>query len=110
MLLFPDERVLLKHPKFYLGLAMIVAGFLVMSLASGESPVKTVHDIPQGNHTWGVTCILLSSAFFGLYIASIRFFIPDVNPMHAFSIVAQIVSVAMLIGSACDSSTLRAPT
>ena len=98
MLLFPDERVLLKQPKFYVGLAMIVAGFLIMSLAGASVATETVHDIPVGNHAWGVTCILLSSAFFGLYIASIRYFIPDTNPTHAFSIVAQIVSVVMVIG------------
>jgi len=100
MILFRDERTLLKHPKFYVGLTVIVAGFLVMSLMAGERPIgeANAHGIEAGNYPLGVTYALLSSAFFGLYIASIRYFIPNVNPLNAFSVVAQLVSLGMLIG------------
>lgn len=101
MYLFADERHLLTQPRFYAGLAIIVAGFLLMSLipeksASTMAPTVIDGSLRNGNYTLGVVYALLSSSFFGLYLASIRWFIPNVHPMRAFSIVAQMVSVVML--------------
>ncbi len=120
MILFRDERQLLKHPKFLVGLTVIFAGFLVMSLIPDVTAVANSnlpdivdrHGLAKGNYRLGVTWAMLASAFFGLYIASIRRCVPDVHPVYVFSVVGQIVSVGMILGMLCwgDVSSITRQT
>ena len=106
MILFRDERLLLKQPKFVLGLTIIAAGFLVMSLIPDSATVANStqphmvdsHGLSKGNYRLGVTWAMLASAFFGLYFVSIRRCVPDVHPIYVFSVVGQIVAIGMIIG------------
>lgn len=96
MILFDDERRLLYQPRFYYGLVLILIGFLAMSLLGGNAEKEGL--LVDGNYSLGVIYVLLASTFFGFYIVSIRYFVPNVNPMHAFGIVCQIVSVGVIVG------------
>lgn len=90
MVLFSDERQLLRKPWFYFGMALLVCGFLALSLPSGS--------LAERISSKGLAWIFLCGAFFGLYMVSVRRCIPDVNPILAFGIVAAIVSAGTVIG------------
>ena len=92
MILFPDERRLLREPRFYLGLVLAIGGFVALSLFGGA----TIGGVGGANLT-GLGIMFLCSLFFGLYIVSVRKCIPDVNPILAFAIVAQMCSVVLFI-------------
>ena len=89
MILFPDERRLLREPRFYVGAWLAIGGFIALSLFGGTA-------VGSANTT-GLGIMFLCSLFFGLYIVSVRKCIPDVNPILAFAIVAQICSVVLVI-------------
>ncbi len=88
--LFRDERRLLAQPRFYLGLALSVGGFVVLSLMRGTASVS-------GSGT-GLAIVSLCSLLFGLYAVSVRLYMNDVHPVLAFSVVSQFVSVGTLSG------------
>lgn len=105
MILFRDERLLLRYPKFVVGLAVLAIGFLVMSVIPTEATVVEVVEphtmkqtIARGNYSLGVACALLASCFFGLYFVSIRLCVPHEHPLHVFSVVGQMVSFSMICG------------
>jgi len=115
MVLFQDERLLLRRPGFYLGVILIVGGFLGMSLinqptaadasvtvaADTESSIEQT-DVPltieTGNYTLGVIYVLLCGALFGFYMVSVRSCIPEVDPILAFGVVANFVSIGTITG------------
>lgn len=100
MILFRDERQLLRNPGFYVGVFLVGAGFIAMSMLDGPMPTHSATDQTAvvGNHQLGVLFILLCAALFGSYVVSVRSCIADVNPFLAFGIVANLVSVGTLIG------------
>ena len=89
MILFPDERRLLREPRFYIGALLAIGGFVALSLFGGAAI--------NGANVTGLGIMFLCSLFFGLYIVSVRKCIPDVNPVLAFAIVAQLCSVVLFI-------------
>lgn len=115
MVLFQDERLLLRRPGFFLGVVLIVGGFLGMSLinqpaAANDSAtiaVTTEASIGQtqsgpkfdeGNYSLGVMYVLLCGALFGFYMVSVRSCIPEVDPILAFGVVANFVSLGTIAG------------
>lgn len=93
MILFADERRLLKYRRFHLGVALALGGFIALSLASGKSV--------EGASATGLVVMLLCSLFFGSYIVSVRKCIPDVDPILAFAIVAQMCSAVLFVAMLC---------
>ena len=95
MILFRDERLLLKRPGFHLGVALIVGGFIAFALAKVQhtSVIQT-----PGNRYLGVAYVLACAAFFGGYMVSVRSCIPTVNPLLAFGVVANLVSMGTILG------------
>jgi len=89
MLLFRDERKLLKEPRFYVGVLLAAAGFVAFALFSGKS-------VTASNST-GLAIILMCSLFFGCYVLSVRKCIPNVDPILAFAIVAQLCSIVLFV-------------
>jgi drug/metabolite transporter (DMT)-like permease len=87
--IFPDERWLLREPRFYLGLVLIVGGFYVLSTSRAEMSVHS---------RLGILIMLVCSVFFGLYVVSVRRFLSSVEPVLAFGVVSQFVSLGTLIG------------
>ena len=115
MILFRDERKLIRRPGFYVGILLIVGGFLSMSMfdrnadatisASTATVEMTQHDsdgspalATEGDHRLGVFYIVLCGAFFGFYMVSVRRCIPDVDPILAFGVVGNLVSVGTIAG------------
>ena len=67
MILFADERQLLRIPKFYLGVALSIVGFIGMSL----SKLQWDEEVTAA----GIVIILLCGVFFGFYGVSVRYFL-----------------------------------
>ena len=88
MILFPDERALLRSPRFYAGLLLAAAGFLGLAITREAF----VHPMTQT----GVTLILACSLFFGAYSVSVRRCLGNDPPLLSFGIVAQFVSVGLV--------------
>lgn len=113
MFLFRDERKLLKKPSFYLGVLLLVGGFLAMALlgpqeidtTSAVEMTETARQLSNDarveigrNYGLGMTYIVLCGLFFGFYVVSVRRFMPDVDPVLAFAVVGNVVSVGTIVG------------
>lgn len=101
MVLFPDERGVLRTPGFGAGLVLAGGGFVVLSVSQGafvEPATRT-----------GVVIILWCSVFFGLYGVSVRYFMRGIPPLLGFGVVAQYVSIGILflMGLKGDPDCLR---
>ena len=88
MVLFPDERKLLGAPRFYIGILLTVAGFIVLagSKLTLDAEVSGL----------GIAIILACSVFFGLYGVSVRHYLRGIHPLVAFGVVSHIVSAGTL--------------
>jgi drug/metabolite transporter (DMT)-like permease len=98
MLLFPDERVLLRRWQFHSGLALIVAGFCTLSIAANPHLEITRQ---------GIVLILFCGLFFGLYGVSVRLFLNNDSPYLAFGVVCQYVSAGTVTGMLLMGDTGR---
>jgi len=87
--LFPDERRLLGLPRFYVGLALCIGGFVALSVAGIQSDADV--------SVTGVVIMIFCSFFFGLYAVSVRWHLRGMNPLVGFGVVAQYVSCGTLI-------------
>lgn len=89
MVVFPDEKKLLRLPSFYMGVLLCVAGFLAMSV----SKLQFDGDVTMT----GIAIILCCSVFFGFYGISIRYFLSGVHPLVGFGVVAHLVSIGTIV-------------
>ncbi len=89
MLLFHDERKLLSLPQFYVGLVLLIGGFIWMSVSKIQFDAEVT--------VAGVVIILLCAVFMGFYAVSVRFFLRGINPLVGFGIVSHYVSVGILM-------------
>jgi len=90
MILFREERRLLRSRWFWLGIGASVIGFL--GLAHEKQGFDT------GGSATGVAIISACSLFFGLYGVSVKFFFRGRPEWLTFGVVAQMVSVGTIIG------------
>ncbi len=88
LILFPEERGLLRSGRFHGGLVLAVAGFLTLSIARGA--------LEETGTLTGVLIIVTCSFFFGLYGVSVRYFLRGINPLVSFGVVAQMTSVGTI--------------
>lgn len=86
--LFPDERNLVRHPMFWLGMGSSALGFAVMSLGGRE--------IPHGATLIGIVMALASGACYGLYAVAARYSMRGARPWVAFPVISLYTSVAMV--------------
>jgi len=98
MVIFRDERRLLRKPFFFVGIGLIAIGFLVMSWPGAESSVVANAVVKGGNTRLGLLYIVLCGALFGFYMVSVRRCIPYADPLLAFGIVANLVSIGTIAG------------
>jgi drug/metabolite transporter (DMT)-like permease len=89
MLLFPEERPLLRSPRFHAGLALALAGFLVLAVSRGAFEHPVTRD--------GILILLACGFFFGFYAVSVRYFLAGTRPLVAFGLVSQLVSAGTLV-------------
>jgi drug/metabolite transporter (DMT)-like permease len=89
MIVFPDERRLLRSGTFFVGVAFCVGGFLALSWSKVRLDAEVT--------TPGIVIMLFCSMFFGLYGVAVRGFLRGVHPVLGFGIVSQVVSLGTLI-------------
>lgn len=85
MILFADERKLLRSPVFYAGILLAVAGVVALSVTRGALEEETT--------TTGIVIILACGVFFGLYAVAVRYFMRKDSPLLAFGVVSNYVSI-----------------
>ena len=89
MVLMPRERALLRLPGFYAGVALASGGFCALAYYRGAFDVELTRD--------GVVIILSCGVFFGLYGATLGYFLEGVPPLLGFGVVCQLVSAGTIV-------------
>lgn len=86
--MFPDERQLLRSPRFWTGAILAMAGVTVMIIVgSGEAAKVT---------PIGVSLILTCGVCYGLYGVGVRFIMGRRNPLIVFGVVGLYTSVGLV--------------
>lgn len=80
ILLFADERALIRSPRFWLGSLLSVAGVAGVVLSRGN--------LGSGGNGLGILVALATGLFGGLYTISIRIAFPKTDSRLGFSVVA----------------------
>lgn len=93
MLLFPDERRLLRHSSFYVGLVLSIVGFIVLSLSKMQTDAEVT--------LAGILIAAGCSMFYGLYGVSVRYFLQGMNPLITSGAVSVFVSIGLAILMFC---------
>jgi drug/metabolite transporter (DMT)-like permease len=88
IMVFADERALLRSPRFWIGTMMNVGGFLAIVLYS--------HTLTAGATKTGVLISVACSVFWAMYIIGVRKAVGKVNPLTAFAVVSLYTSLAFL--------------
>ena len=83
------RRKLLGLPSFYLGVAMLIGGFVMMAISKVQFDVEV--------RPAGIAIMLLCSTFFGFYAVSVRYFLRGMNPLISFGVVSHMVSVGTIL-------------
>lgn len=89
MLLFRDERSLLRQGAFYGGLVLSIAGFVLLSV----SKVQTDAEVTLS----GIAIAFSCSLFYGFYGVSVRYFLVKANPFVSSGVVSMFVSIGTLV-------------
>lgn len=92
MVLFREERILLKSSWFWWGLILSLVGFVSLAQARGAFHVAA--------SATGVAIMSACSLFFGLYGVSVKACLQGAPGWLCFGVVAQYVSLGTLIGMA----------
>jgi drug/metabolite transporter (DMT)-like permease len=86
---FPEERRLIKHPIFWLGILGCLVGITIMSFG-GEA-------IPRGASLFGILLALGCGASYGLYAVAVRYILTGTRPWVAFPIISAYTSASLLV-------------
>jgi len=92
LILFEDERPLVRSPGFWIGLALVCAGS-AGTVLFGHAPIT-------GGTAVGITMALTAGAFYGCYGLSVRYFmhgVPAITSFAAISLYTAIGMVALMI-------------
>ncbi len=87
VVLFADERKLLRRVRFDVGVLLALAGFVSLSL-TGDSAFESAN-------VQGLLIMLCCSLLFGAYVVSVRKCIPQVHPTLAFAVVCQMCAAVV---------------
>lgn len=86
--LFPDERGLARRPVFWLGAALALLGFIIMSWA---------RVIEVGRAGWdGLLIMFLCGICYGMYGVTVRYVMGDLNPLFVFGVVGTYTSIGLV--------------
>ncbi|GMV64999.1 MAG: DMT family transporter [Candidatus Omnitrophica bacterium] len=86
---FPEERGLMKHPFFWLGVIGCFLGITIMSFG-GEA-------VPEGASLVGILLALGCGASYGLYAVAVRYSLKGARPWVAFPVISFYTSSALLV-------------
>lgn len=87
-LLFADERVLIRHRNYWLGLLLVVGGT--------AGTIFLGHQLPAGTSVLGVAMGLSSGAMFGCYGVAVRACMRRYSPMSSFAMISLYTAAAMV--------------
>jgi drug/metabolite transporter (DMT)-like permease len=93
MLILPEERALLRSPRFWLGLVLALAGVVGVLYHSPEFAVS--------GSAKGIALALIGAVFWAAYAVSIRVYLKEVNSQSSFSVVSLYTGVGLAIAAAC---------
>lgn len=88
LILFVDERVLIRHRGFWIGLILLVFG-MCGTVLLGATPI-------QGGTATGVLLGLAAGAFFGLYGLGVRYWMHRIPPMTSFAAISLYSAAGMV--------------
>jgi drug/metabolite transporter (DMT)-like permease len=89
MLLFRDERQLLRQSSFYAGLILSIVGFVLMSASKIQSDAEVT--------LTGILIAFGCSLFYGFYGVSVRYFLLRANPLVSSGVVSMFVSIGTVV-------------
>ena len=89
MLWVREERKLLSIRQFYYGLLATTVGFLLLSLGAGFQTEEISHT--------GLLIMLGFGILIGLYVVSVRTYLQEIHPILSFGVIAQMVSLGVLV-------------
>jgi drug/metabolite transporter (DMT)-like permease len=95
MLLLPEERILFKRWRFWLGLVLALAGVSGVLYASPDFSVS------GSKVTTGVILALLCAIFWGAYAVAIRISFRNVSSQSGFSAVSLYTAVGLWLAALC---------
>ena len=87
LLLFRDERVLARNPRFWLSAGLAMLGFVLMALI-GRPVVLGLA---------GVVIVLLCSVFWGLYDVTVRLTMGRLHPLIVFGVIGNYTSLGLIL-------------
>jgi drug/metabolite transporter (DMT)-like permease len=93
MLILPEERALLRSPRFWLGLILALAGVVGVLYYSPDFDVS--------GSAKGIAFALIGAAFWAAYAVSIRVYLKEVNSQSSFSVVSLYTGAGLAIAAAC---------
>lgn len=104
LILFADERLLIRSPRFWIGLFLVVlsaAGTIVFSAAPVEGATAT-----------GIVLGLIAGTVFGLYGVSVRHYMRDIPAATSFAVIslytaAGMVALMLLFGETGGTAVFR---
>ena len=88
LLVFADERPMMKSPLFWLGAALCIVGFVIMNGVGGE--------LASGVTPTGVFLVLTCGMFYGLYGVSVRYSMRGIRPWVAFPVISIYTSIFLV--------------
>lgn len=93
MLFLPEERALLRSPRFWLGLVLALVGVGGVLYCSPDFAVSG-----SGK---GIALALVGAAFWAAYAISIRVCLKEVNSQSSFSVVSLYTGAGLIVAAAC---------
>jgi len=93
MVMVPQERVLLKSPRFWLGLVLALTGVVGVLYHSPDFAVS--------GSAMGIAIALVGAVFWAAYAVSIRVCLKEVNSRSSFSVVSLYSGVGLAIAALC---------
>ena len=93
MLVLPEERVLLRSPRFWLGLALALAGVAGVLYHSPDFSIS--------GSAKGIAFALVGAVFWAAYAVSIRVCLKDVNSRSSFSVVSLYSGIGLGTAALC---------
>lgn len=100
---FPDERPLLKNPRFWIGLALAFAGTFGVVMYHSESQADGLF--------WGTFFALGHSLTFAVYTVLVKRYLQDIDSRLSFSVITlytapALMVIAFLLGRPLDTLSL----
>jgi drug/metabolite transporter (DMT)-like permease len=93
MLVVPEERALLKSPRFWLGLVLALTGVVGVLYHSPDFAVS-------GSAT-GIAMALVGAVFWAAYVVSVRVCLKEVNSQSSFSVVCLYTGAGLAVAALC---------